>query len=398
MLTTDQIRSTPNKGRYLFHNRILHLLIGGVDSVLESFKKPSQIALSANPKRILLCCQAHIGDAILATSVLPVLKAAFPDAQFGFLIHPGSIDVFTDNPKIAWLHTIIHWNLNRQNLPFWKKLLSYLKSRSKLLQEIKAIDYDLAIDLYPYFPNSIPLLFSAKIPLRLGWMSGGFGGLLTHGLEWEDSLGHVVDWHKHVLSKLIPCQKFLTVAKPEIYSSEAISHQWTEISMKLAIKENFIAFHIGAGGAYKYWPTQYWQQLASLCLNVGKSIVLLGHGVEEERICHEIAGDNNSAIHNLSGKLSWGLMTEAIGRSKLLIGLDSSSGHIAAAKEIPSVSIYTGITQTRTWRPYHPLSRVLLHTVPCSPCYLKTGCEGMECVRLVTPSVVFKEIMSLAKI
>ena len=302
MLTAQEIRSTPNKGRYLFNNPLLRGVIRSLDWLIELFSKPSRVPFTATPKRILLCCQAHIGDAILATSILPVVKSAFPDAQIGFLIHPGSIEILADNPGVKWVHTYNHWKLNRQNLPFWKKLLSYLKSRTQALKEIKANGYELAIDLYPYFPNSIPLLFSANVPLRLGWTSAGFGGLLTHGIDWQDNLGHVVDWHKHLLAMLSPCQTFLPLARPEIYTSDETREQWKKVAEKFDIPDNFVAFHIGAGGAHKYWPTENWQQLASHCVKIGRSIVLLGYGKEEQAICATIARNKCNKVYDFVRK------------------------------------------------------------------------------------------------
>jgi ADP-heptose:LPS heptosyltransferase len=396
MLMEYQKRSAPNKGRYLFNNPILLVIIGSIDWFLELFYKSSKEKLKVSPKKILLCCQAHIGDAILASSVVPVIKSAFPQAQIGFLIHPGSIEVLTNNPHVSWVHTFSHWKLNRQNLSFWKKLSIHLKSRSRVVREIKANEYDLAIDLYPYFPNSIPLLFSVKIPLRLGWTSAGFAGLLTHGVDWRSDMGHVVEWHKKLLSTITACENYLKLARPEIFTSEDIKSQWQSISLNQSIPDRFLAFHIGAGGLHRRWQTQHWKQLAELCVNRGESIVLLGHGDEEQAICGDISAHVKN-VYDMSGKLTWLLMTEAIAQSELLVGLESASGHIAAARQKPSVSIYSGTTQISIWRPFHPLSRVILHPVPCSPCYMSTGCEGMECIRLTTPETVFSEVTSICK-
>jgi ADP-heptose:LPS heptosyltransferase len=395
MISPSQIRQEPNKGKYLFHNPLLHLVLGKLDRLLEAIFKPlKNESVTITPSKILVCCQAHIGDALLGSSVLPVLKAAFPEVQIGFLIHPGSYDVFTDNKSVTWIHLTNHWKLNRQKLPLWKKLLVHSQFRQKALREIKQIGYDLAIDLYPYFPNSIPLIFAAKIPVRLGWASGGFGGLLTHALEWEQSpSNHMVDYHKRLLANVRGCDTRLSLVEPKIYSSDQIKKQWIEILKRHLIPDVYIAFHIGSGGSYRRWPTSHWKELANSLSNDGKAIVLLGNGSEEEAICREISEFIN-CVYNLSGKLNWRLMTEAIGKSVLLVGLESASGHIAAARNIPSVSIYSGTTKTEMWRPFHPLARVISHPVPCAPCYLSEGCEGMECVRLVATEDVLKEINS----
>jgi len=42
-------------------------------------------AASRTPRRILVANTAHLGDLVLATSVLPALKSAHPEAEIGFL-------------------------------------------------------------------------------------------------------------------------------------------------------------------------------------------------------------------------------------------------------------------------------------------------------------------------
>ena len=40
------------------------------------------------------------------------------------------------------------------------------------------LEYEIAIDTYHFIQNSIPLLWLARIPIRIGYTSGGFGPLL----------------------------------------------------------------------------------------------------------------------------------------------------------------------------------------------------------------------------
>lgn len=394
MLPAHKIRASPNHGRYLFHNRVLRLAVGGVDLALELVRSPSPSLLTANPGKILVCNQAHIGDVIWASSALPVLRAAFPQARIGFLVHPASTVVLTGNPYVEWVHNFEHWKLNRRRTSFLQKLKSHLRSRSRAIREVKAVGYDLAIDLYPYFPNSIPLLFTARVPLRLGWTSGGFGGLLTHALDWEEAHEHMVDCHKKLLATILACRKHTELARPELYCSKAISEKWEKVMAEHSIPRVYVTFHIGVGAVHRRWPEENWRKLAKLCLDSGWSIVLLGHGEDEEKACTRIA-HLSGAIFDLSGKLTWPLMAEAIGRSRLLVGLESASSHIAAARDVRAVCIYSGISHPSIWRPFHPAARVLVHPTPCSPCNLPTGCEGMECVRLTSPQAVFSQVQSL---
>jgi hypothetical protein len=128
MLPAHKIRASPNHGRYLFHNRVLRLAVGGVDLALELVRSPSPSLLTANPGKILVCNQAHIGDVIWASSALPVLRAAFPQARIGFLVHPASTVVLTGNPYVEWVHNFEHWKLNRRRTSFLQKLKSAIGS------------------------------------------------------------------------------------------------------------------------------------------------------------------------------------------------------------------------------------------------------------------------------
>ena len=388
MVPAHKVRTSPNHGRYLFHNRVLRVVVGGIDLALELVRSPSRSPVTANPGKILVCNQAHIGDVIWASSALPVLKAAFPQARIGFLVHPASTVVLAGNPYVEWVHTLEHWKLNRRRTPFLQKLKSYRRSRSRAIREVKAVGYDLAIDLYPYFPNSIPLLFTAGIPLRLGWTSGGFGGLLTHALDWEYAHEHVVDWHKKLLATILPCPKHTELARPELYCSKAIREEWGKVMAEHSIPRGYVTFHIGAGGVHKRWPEENWRQLAKLCLVSGWSIVLLGHGEDEEKACSRIAHLSGD-IFDLSGKLTWPLMAETIGRSSLLVGLDSASPHIAAARDVRAVCIYPGISHPSIWRPYHPAARVLVHPTLVLPVTYPEGAREWNACGLPRPKLCF---------
>jgi ADP-heptose:LPS heptosyltransferase len=364
-----------------------------LDGFLGLFHRPSECTISASPQKILLCSQAHIGDAIIATSVLPIFAAAFPHAEIGFLINSVAIDVLADNPHVKHVHTFDHWRLNRNRIPLWQKFKTDIQTRFRTIRELRRMHYDLAIDLYPYFPNSITPLYAAGIPVRLGWNSGGMAALLTHVENWADKEAHIVEWYKCMLKKIDACEPYLPLAKTELYVSEAIRGQWRVIAKKHHIPENYIIFHIGSGGVHRRWQTENWRKLAKLCTESGFPVVLLGHGKDEQEICLNIAKDNGDTF-DLSGQLTWRVMTECIGLSRLLVGLESAAGHIAAARNVTPICIYTGTTRTSCWMPYHTNAKVVVADVPCSPCFLPNGCEGMECIKFTAPETIFSEIRS----
>ena len=116
MIESGSARPSLNRGRYLVHNSLAYSGLVAIDSALSKLVPASSLQLSVGPRRILVCNIAHIGDLLVATSVIPVLKARFPGAKLGFFAHPSAAPVLDNNPNVDWVHRVEHWKLNRRPL------------------------------------------------------------------------------------------------------------------------------------------------------------------------------------------------------------------------------------------------------------------------------------------
>ena len=85
----------------------------------------------------------------------------------------------------------------------------------------------------------------------------------------------------------------------------------------------------------------------------------------------------------------WETFVSWIQGAKLLISVDSVAGHVAAAFQVPTVVLFCGMSSISEWRPQNPRAEVLMHPVPCAPCYLKKGCASMACIRRISVDAVF---------
>ena len=165
-------------------------------------RKKNRPSIPQNPKKILICNIANFGDLIISTTVLPALKKKFPESKLGFLAAslPGSA-ILKDHPLISHVHSLDHWYLQRSK-GVCKAALLHKQTRKKALQEIRKIGYEIAIDLYSYFPNAIPFLHASKIPVVIGYPTGGFSKLLTHSMPWSFADLYVGHAHLHLLKQL----------------------------------------------------------------------------------------------------------------------------------------------------------------------------------------------------
>ena len=337
----------------------------------------------SEPLRIVVANGAHLGDVVLCTAVLGPLRERFPGAEIGFVTGSWSKVVLEGHPLIDRIHVVDHWRLDRSGAPMRSRLVRYLRTRARALRELRAIRYDIAIDLYFHFPNSALLFYQAGMPTRIGYESGGGAPVTTRSLGWLPGRGSVIDYLRELL-QLLP---HMSAPRP------GLQCEWKptlpRLSGQVLPPGNHVVIHVGSGHRTKLWPLQNWQQLAQELAANGYSIVLVGAGQQEAVTC-ALIGDVVSGAVNLCNKLSWPEFVSAIAEARLLIGLDSVAAHIAAAVDTPSIVIANGIVDQRLWKPPSALNVVLRKQVECSPCYRSHGCESMECLRGVLPDTVME--------
>lgn len=381
-------RNSPLRGKYLIRNRYANLSMQVIDSSLHLLHRGSLLRMGAIPpaRRVLVSNIAHLGDVLNSSAVLPLLKEAFPSVEIGFLAGSWATPLLENNPMIRWIHVVDHWYLNRSPEPLFRKFIRYRKSAGLARREIQSVKYDVAVDLYFFFPNAIPLLYSAKIPNRVGYTSGGFGPLLTHGLDWTDSNRHITDYYASLLEVLGVRQDH------ELSVEQTLDHQGKNESIEeIPSNLDYVVFHIGTGNLVREWPLDKWHQLARKVQEHGLTIIFTGKGESENAKIEELKKDIPNT-YNLCNKLSMADLFRVIKNASLLVAVESFAGHIAAACGVESVVIMSGTTNSYQWRPLSPKCTLVMGRVPCAPCYLSRGCEGMECLRDVTVEEVLMAV------
>ena len=390
----------PVLGKYSIRNPAANASFRSMDALLglcvRSPKRPAPTA----PRRILLSNIAHLGDVIMATALLPVLKNAYPDVKIGFLAGSWSQPILLNHPLVETVHVLDHWAHIRGAVSKRKKLQQYLQTRRTALTQIRAAGYDAAIDLYWNFPNTLPLLWQAKIPTRIGYESGGFGPLATHCLEFGDK-------------RLSAPRRFLDLLKVLPPNEDPINEDLSDMERRLrpvlppadagdagvvalnaaldaaGLREKeYVVFHVGAADSFRDWPSPRWRELALSLAAENRPLVFTGTGAADEARIREIT-DGLSGCVNLCSRLTWSGFVAAIAGARLLVCVDTVAGHVAAATETPCVVLTAG-RWPYLWRPLGRDVRVLIHPVPCAPCHRNSGCAEMDCLREVPVSAAAK--------
>ncbi|MBI5345828.1 MAG: glycosyltransferase family 9 protein [Chlamydiae bacterium] len=405
-----QIKKNPLTGKYLVQNQTLFLLLKFIDRILSFLvekkkekklekgkkekKEMQRSELLCNPiilkkKRILVCNIAHLGDVIIATAILPILKQKFGDCHIGFLTSSASKVVIEGHKLINVIHEFNHFRLNRGN-NLLKKIFQHIQSKKKVIKELKEESYDIAIDLYYFFPNSISIIAKAKIPMRIGYTSGGFGPLLTHSLDWSMKDHYVGFYHLQLL-------KFLDINfenyKPKPNLSEVKEIVKDRVEGKI-LEKGYVIFHLGSGHHLKEWPLEKYKAVTKKLVKKGINIIFTGKGEQENKNINEVIQDEKRCL-NLCDKLSWAEFAFLVKKAKVILCVDTAINHLTTALDVTTVCLYSGINNFHHWRYPSENNIALMKTLSCTFCYNNKGCEKMSCIRDISVEAVYETLFTI---
>lgn len=368
-----------------FARALVALLYG---TPVRNFQKTSLEDLPS-PKRILILNGAHIGDIVISTSILPILRSAYPSAEIGFLVGSWAAMVIKKHPEVAYVHVVDHWWHNRSKKSRFQKYLQYRRTYRQGLSEIRERNYDLALCIYPYLlPDFMNLAWHAKIPVRLGFRESLFAALATTAVDLPKN----PFLHQSALQAEI--LRPLHLLRTDVEKRHSSLPQSTEADLhevcRLLKVDNLSAMryriiHLGTGARSREMTPAFWRELAAN-LAVTCTIVFTGQGEREASLIAEVVEGLGNCV-NACDKLSWGGFVAAVRNAELLYGVESMAGHVAGAVGTPCVVIYSGAAGVARWRPEGSVL-VMSNHLECAPCNLPNGCDTMACMRGIEPQSI----------
>jgi len=129
--------------------------------------------------------------------------------------------------------------------------------------------------------------------------------------------------------------------------------------------DNYLVFLHGTTWTSKLWPLEYWRALVGLAGEAGLKVRLpWGTKAEQQRADAIAEGADHCTVLD---KLTLSEMAGMLAGAKGCVAVDSGLGHLAAALEVPTVSIYGSTDPARTGtRGLHQCH--LSASFECAPC------------------------------
>lgn len=337
--------------------------------------------------KILILTLSGIGDALMFTPSLNLIKKKIPKAEIDALVMlKGAENMYGKNPKI---NKVFYFDFLKEG--FVSSLRFILSLRKK---------YDATINVYPSNRkeyNIINFLIGASKRAGVKYLRKDVQnlGFLNNIRINENDSTHNVQTNIKLVEKLLN-RKFYEEPELEFYLSEEDESFANEYFAKINISANdlVIGFHPGCATLKNHikrrWEPEKFAQLAKVLIENEKAKILIFGGPEERQLKGNILVQINSP--NTFNVETNNLSTSAavMKRCNMFVTNDSSLMHIASALHLKIVAII-GPTNTHYIHPWKTEHEIVTLNLECSPCFFYSP-KPLKCYR---NDVLFKCIKEL---
>lgn len=359
-------------------------------SLLRALASRSAAGQPLAPKRILLINGGHIGDVVIATSLLPVLRSAYPSAEIGFLTGSWSHAVVRNHPQVSFTHSVDHWRMNRQGLSYIQKRLRYWRTRSQALREIRALAYDVSISLHPWRADFLPLAWQARVPVRVAFSESLWAPLATAVADYpDDDLPiHQGECQARLLRQIGIGNDHVARRRSSLASTSDQAVREVRDLLRISDAEtlSYSVIHMGAGIQAKEISFLFWREFAARLVK-DRSVIFTGRGAREWSNIEQVI-QGLPHCYNGCDRLSWEGFVASVRHAETVYSVDSMASHVAAAVGTKCVAMFGGMNTIERWRPEGNNCVVWSNPPPCSPCHRQHGCPEMTCMQGFVPDKI----------
>jgi heptosyltransferase-3 len=293
------------------------------------------------PRRLLLLRPDHIGDVLLTSPAVALLRESLirPGAQLTYLVGPWSAEVARGGPPVDRLRVLAFPGFSRQPNPHLLAPYTLLLREAARLRRER---YDVAVVFRPDHWWGALLALVAGIPVRVGADTPETTPLLTHtrpavpGEHWTETALGLARLALHACGT--PASE--TVNDPSFRVTETARAAAQAFWARHALDgKQVVAVQPSAGAALKSWPLERWARLADGLIKHGNAVLLIG-GPDDGPLLAGIQARMAHARGALACGQALGVSAALYQRCGLLIGPDGGGAHLAAAVGTPTVRLY----------------------------------------------------------
>lgn len=281
-----------------------------------------------------------------------------------------------------------------------ERLIVYYPNQPKIIEELKAHQFDIIIDFHNSFLDLkrffLPLQISHLYTYRAGFRTPWFFPWRYHRyVPWVSEARHELDAYLQLPQRLgLPIRDKSAYVPKHPHCQDRLRQKLTDPHHQ-PVPSQWITIHLPALGRRKRWPQEHFVDLCQRLLkNSHLSIIFTGL-TNEKHLVDPVANQlPQERVHNLAGELSFAEFVEVIRMSHLLISVDTCAIHIAYATQTPTLALF-GPSNEEVWRPYNTKNQTVLHShIECRPCdknfQNNENCSHVNCMKQLTVDMVYQ--------
>ena len=313
----------------------------------------------AGCKNILCIRPDNMGDLIMAAPAMRALKESFGCA-ITLLTSSMAAGIVPFLPEIDEL---IQWNAP------WVKAndIGNADGFYSLIDALRCRRFDAAVIFTVYSQNPLPsamLAYLAGIPRRLAYCRENPYDLLTHWVPDKEPYSFVQ--HQVQRDLRLVATVGATTQNKKLHL-QLHKNVWPEMSGKLsslgiAFQKPWLIAHAGVSERKREYPPELWIETGRRIVHqLGYQVILTGNGAEKKKLQRLQNGIGSNAF-NTAGLLSLEEFIAIIKRAPLVLSVNTSTIHIAAALETPVIVLYALSNPQHS--PWMATGRVLIYDIP----------------------------------
>ncbi|HEX7914382.1 glycosyltransferase family 9 protein [Rudaea sp.] len=290
--------------------------------------------------RILVCrATKTLGETLLLSPLLREIEARFPGAEVDIVSGCGAAPALFQRFAQVRRVSVLPRSIAKAPLRY-----------RRILKELRAAKYDLAIDPYLFSNSDRLLVRTSQARFRIGFDGARKSGHLTHALAEPRDEEHAAKLPVYLLRKTMgvggdPAQ--WTYPELDLHLSVAEREQGREALRALAGNDARARGTIGVyafATGVKNYPREWWQRfLATLAARYpDHTIVEIIPGFGRSLLGDAYPAYFSSDIRKLGG---------VIGNLSFYVSADCGIMHLAAASGAPTVGIFS-VTDIPGWNVY----------------------------------------------
>lgn len=324
--------------------------------------------------KVLVVKMSSLGDVIHTLPALTDARHALPGVRFDWVVEQAFAEIPGWHPAVdkvipvamrRWRHQLLRANTRRE----WGQARAELRAR----------DYDALIDAQGLLKSAF--ICRQVVAPRHGMDSDSARERLA-ALAYDHRIPVPRDMHAVERTRLL-FARALDYSLPKARGDYGLPVAADDAVASEPLPPALLFFH-GTARDEKLWPEDHWVALAELAAAAGlRQWLPWGSDTERQR-AERIAARCSSA--RVLPRLSLSELAGMLRRVPAAVAVDTGLGHLAAALDVPTVSLY-GPTSTRLVGAY---GRNQVHIQ--SPL---TGADASASMAAITPGAVWRALAGL---